>query len=339
MSVIGAGLMGTLHAVNYTRLGDRVQLVRVFDVEPERAERLAARTGAVAAPDLESALAGDIDAVTICVPPRDNRPLAELAFSRGKHVFLEKPIALTLVDADAILRAAEVSRRRLMIGLVLRFWPGYVAVHEGVVSARHGRPVVVRASRLQPPAAWGTWISDHEKTGGIAPLVMVHDLDQANWLLGQPRQVTARALLGRGDRASHVATCVEYDAGTALVEASMAMPQSYPLTSSLSVLCESGALQYDFESAADGAPGESSGTDRLFAAGDQVVVVDSDSSARRELRIPSGAEPWQPELSYFLDCVEGDSPVLTGSGAQARAALAVALAVNHSLETGMPQVV
>src|SRR5436309_2691217 len=72
---------------------------------PGRAARLAAELGAAVAPELEAAL-DDVDAVAIAVPPFLNRAVAEAALAAGKHVFLEKPLATTAEDADAILAAA-----------------------------------------------------------------------------------------------------------------------------------------------------------------------------------------------------------------------------------------
>ena len=338
MAVIGAGLMGGLHARNYASLGDRVRVTHVYDPDRERAEKLASSVGGNATADLDSALDRDVDAVTICVPPVLNRELAERAFSAGKHVFLEKPIALTLADADAIIAAAERSGRQLMIGLVLRFWPGYGELHRQVVSGRFGRPLVVTANRLQAPAEWGGWLSDYRQTGGIAPMVLVHDFDQINWLLGQPLDAIAGGLIGAGVGARHVWACVHCESGSAIAEASTAMPQSYPFSSLLRCVCERGVLTYTYTAEPSRrADGSQTGMDRISAAGAHVLTVYTDDSDVSEHHDLAGADLWQPELLHFLDSIEQHRAPEHGTAAQARSALSVALAVNRSLESGLPE--
>src|SRR5581483_682738 len=113
--------MGSSHASNYAALGDRVRVKAVCGRSPERAARVAETAGAALA-DLDAVLADDeIEALDICVPTPAHRDVAERAFAAGKHVFLEKPLALTLEDAEAIVAAAERSGRIFMVGLVLRF--------------------------------------------------------------------------------------------------------------------------------------------------------------------------------------------------------------------------
>src|SRR5581483_8683347 len=111
----------------------------------------------------------------------------EAALAAGKHVFLEKPIALTLEDADAIVAAAERSGRMLMVGLVLRFWPEYVELQRRVAAGELGRPLAVSALRLSPPADWNDWMADRSQSGGTPVDLLIHDFDQMNWLLGTPR--------------------------------------------------------------------------------------------------------------------------------------------------------
>ncbi|HVW85966.1 MAG TPA: Gfo/Idh/MocA family oxidoreductase, partial [Bryobacteraceae bacterium] len=74
----------------------------------------------------------DIDAIDLCVPTDQHAPLAIAALRAGKHVFLEKPMALDPSGADAVRRAAEESGRVLMVGHVLRFSPAYRRASKGL---------------------------------------------------------------------------------------------------------------------------------------------------------------------------------------------------------------
>jgi UDP-N-acetylglucosamine 3-dehydrogenase len=121
VAILGAGFMGAAHATNYRALEGSVRVKTVASRTLERAGRIAETVGAEATTDLDAAIRDpEVDAVDICLPTPLHRDAAERAFAAGKHVFLEKPIALTPEDADTIIRAAEQSGRLFMVGLVLR---------------------------------------------------------------------------------------------------------------------------------------------------------------------------------------------------------------------------
>jgi UDP-N-acetylglucosamine 3-dehydrogenase len=327
IAILGAGFMGAAHAANYAALGERVQVKTVYGRSPERAARVAESVGAAASLDLAEVL-GDpkIDAVDICLPTPLHREVAEQAFAAGKHVFLEKPIALTAEDADAIIAAAERSGKMLMVGLVLRFWPEYVELRRLVERGELGRPTAVFAQRLSPPADWAEWLGDREQSGGTAVDLMIHDFDQMNDLLGTPRSVYASE-----PEPGHVHAIVEYDGASGIAEGSMAMPRSYPFSSDIRVLGERGAAQYAFSAApieGEGNIGASSS-----ARGLRVYPVDGDM----RIEDVESADPWGPEIEYFVTCLEAGRQPEQGTGEQARQALLVALAANRSLESGRPE--
>ena len=300
--------MGSAHAASYGLLGDRVRVKTLLSLGSERSRKLAASLGAHLVRDLDEALSDpEVDAVDICLPTYLHREAAEKAFAVGLHVFLEKPIGLSPEDADAILAAANRSRRVLMVGLVLRFWPEYAALHRLVATGELGRPLAVSTHRLSPPADWNQWMDDDSLSGGVAVDVLVHDLDQMNWLLGQPRTVFARR-----PSPGHVMAILEYQAGTCgLAEASLAMPGSYPFSAGPTE--EGGNI---------GNPQSERGL-RLYPSGGKPHTV------------PVGtADPWGREIAYFVDCVEQGRMPEQGSGEQARDALLVSLAVNRSLASG-----
>ena len=245
IAIVGAGFMGSAHAANYASLSERVRVKTVCGRSPERAARVAETVGAVSDADLDAVLADpEIDAVDICVPTPAHRDVAERAFAAGKHVFLEKPLALTIEDAEAIVAAAERSGTIFMVGLVLRFWPEYVALAQLVERGELGRPKAVFAQRLSPPADWADWLGDREQSGGTAVDLMIHDFDQMNALLGTPRSVFASE-----PEPGHVHAVVEYDGGSGIAEGSMAMPRSYPFSSDIRVLGERGVAEYAFSAA------------------------------------------------------------------------------------------
>jgi predicted dehydrogenase len=336
IAILGGGFMGAAHAGNYAALGERVRVKTVYSRSPDRAARVADVVGADVVTDLDAVLSDrEIDAVDISLPTPLHRDVAERVFAAGKSVFLEKPLALTLEDGEAILRAAEASGRTFMVGLVLRFWPEYVELHRRVASGELGRPFAFTAQRLSPPADWAEWYADVSQSGGPAVDLMVHDFDQANWLLGEPKTVYARAVASRepGYRDSIVAV-VDYDGAQAVVEGSMAMPKSFPFTSLIRVNAEGGVAEYAFRAA----PAEGGGN-----------IGESDPSARGLRIFPRDGEPdvvlmdpvdpWGPEIAEFVSCLEEGRSPENGTGAQALLGLRVSLAASRSLESGQPEAV
>jgi len=327
LAVLGAGFMGRAHAANYDAMGERVRVKTVAGRSPERAASVAEALGAEPTTDLERAITDpEIDAVDICLPTPLHREWVLRALEAGKHVFLEKPIALTAEDADAIVDAAEASGRVFMVGLVLRFWPEYVELQRRLASGELGRPRSVSTHRLSPPIDWNDWMADPAQSGGVAVDMLVHDFDQMNWLLGEPRRVFARE-----PRPGHVHALVEYDGAEGVAEGSVAMPRAYPFSSNIRVLCEEGAAEYAFSAA----PVEGEGNIGASQSARGLLLFPSDGEA---MTIPvRGADPWGPELTYFIDCIEQGRQPEQGTGAQAREALLVSLATNGSLESGKPE--
>ncbi len=336
VAILGGGFMGAAHANNYKALGDRVRVKTVCSRTEEKARRVAEVVGADVSTDLAATLADpEIDAVDISLPTPLHREVAEQAFAQGKHVFLEKPIALTLEDADAIVAAATASGRVFMVGLVLRFWPEYVELQRRVAAGELGRPLAASAHRLSPPADWADWYADPAVSGGPPIDLMVHDFDQMNWLFGTPRTVYARSVsLGDPSYPDHVVAVVGYDGAEAVVEGSMAMPGSFPFSSSIRLLCEGGVAEYAFRAA----PAEGGGN-----------IGESDPSARGLRLYPRGGDPevvlldpvdpWGPEIEEFVRCVEEGRQPVNGTGEQARLGLALSLAASRSLRSGRPEAV
>lgn len=175
--------------------------VGVTDSDRARALALATRHGITAHPNYAALLADDrLDIVIIATPPADHAPMALAAIAAGKHVFCEKPLATSLPDATAVVRAASARGVRLSVDYVLRWNPLYRLLgHLGTLSAPIGASVLgpLRHFSFQnlasddqlPPDHW-FW--DHEISGGIFVEHGVHFFDAAAWLLGsQAREVQA----------------------------------------------------------------------------------------------------------------------------------------------------
>jgi predicted dehydrogenase len=327
LAILGAGFMGRAHAANYQTLGDRVRVKTVASRGAGRAAAVAETVGAEPSTDLEAAVSDpEVDAVDICLPTPLHREWAERALAAGKHVFLEKPLALTAEDADAIVSAGTEAGRVLMIGLVLRFWPEYVELERRISAGGLGRPRAVSTYRLSPPIDWNDWMVDAAQSGGVAVDMLVHDFDQMNWLLGRPRRVFATE-----PRPGHVHALVEYEGAAGIAEGSVAMPRSYPFSSDIRVLCEGGGAEYAFSAA----PIEGEGNIGASDSARGLRLFPNDGPPKTVA--VASADPWGPELEYFVECIELGRMPERGTAEQARDALLLSLATNRSLGSERPE--
>ena len=154
LGLLGAGFMGGTHAAAFARIPD-VQIFGISSRSAEKAEALAGKYGAKAFTDA-MALATDpqVDIVSNTLPTHLHKDVTIAALQAGKHVLLEKPMALTVEDCDELVEAAKKADRVLMIGQVLRFWPEYVALVDYVKTGALGKPLAAHARRLASPPRW-----------------------------------------------------------------------------------------------------------------------------------------------------------------------------------------
>jgi predicted dehydrogenase len=324
IALLGAGFMARTHAAVYAGLRDRADVRVVCALETDVAGELAEPFAAEVTDDWEAAVAAPgVDAVDICLPTPLHRLVAERALAAGRHALIEKPLALTLDDADAIGAAGEASGRIVMVGHVLRFFGEIAALRSVLASGELGDPVAATALRLSPPPDWNDWMLDAERSGGTLVDLMIHDFDVLNALLGPAHRVYARAAAG----GRQVTALVEHERGEASVEGSHVMPASFPFTAELRLLCERGVLDHHFEA---GAGDEVSDSDVS-----SVLRIHPATGPMREVTAPG--DPWRAQIEHFLRCVDAGVEPADGSFAQARAALAVALAARRSLVSGQPE--
>lgn len=195
VAVWGAGNMGRVHSERYMRSGE-ARLKYIIDDDPSRAAHTAATCDAIATADPGSAFRDpDVDVVDVCLPTYLHRKAVELAASYGKHVFCEKPIALTVDDANAMIEACNSNGVKLGIGHVVRYFPEYEMAHDAITSGRLGRIGVVRFSRTGPfPTGWNDWYADLQLSKGLFLDLSIHDFDFLNWCFGPVERVYARKI-------------------------------------------------------------------------------------------------------------------------------------------------
>jgi UDP-N-acetyl-2-amino-2-deoxyglucuronate dehydrogenase len=246
--LIGCGRVAPRHAESLLSLPG-AQLVAVADVRESRAERFAAQYHAAAHTDYHALLARqDVDVVNICTPSGLHAQMAVEAMQAGKHVIVEKPIALTLHDADLMIGAARVYGLKLCVVLQNRYNRPMQDLKQVIESGMLGRLLLGNATvRWYRPQEYyedgwhGTWAMD----GGALMNQSIHHIDALQWLLGRPESVFAySATLAHRMEAEDIGVAsIRFHGGTlGVVEGSTV---TYPenLEGSVAVFGERGSLK------------------------------------------------------------------------------------------------
>jgi predicted dehydrogenase len=339
LGIVGIGDMAAVHAAAARRLG--VDLAIAAGSDRAKAVSLAETTGAALHESYDALLADPaVTGVDLCVPNDLHRQFAERAFAAGKHVLCEKPIALSLADADAMIAGASTAGVTLMVGHLIRFWPEYARLREVVRSGELGRVEWLSLRRLTGVLSATTgregWRASPTRSGGAALDLQIHDLDFACWLFGAPRAVYARGVQSTMGTWDHLLTSVTFDGGEAMVEASFLM-QSAPFDMAFHLVAERGVVTYRYSPQAFALHG-------LHGEGDETASAEPEPTLKLHR---AGEEPrglYTPERDSFEAAIDAEigefvasagerrPPICTGE--DARLALAVALASRQSCETG-----
>lgn len=192
--LIGCGRVAPRHAESLSASPDAT-LAAVADIDEDRANRFALRFCADPTTDYQRLLARpDIDVVSICTPSGLHAHMAMEAMQAGKHVIVEKPIALTVADADRLIAAARANGVKLCVVLQNRYNPPMQDLKRAVEGGLLGRLLLgnatVRWHRSQDyyEDGWhGTWAMD----GGALMNQSIHHIDALQWLMGRPQSVFA----------------------------------------------------------------------------------------------------------------------------------------------------
>lgn len=152
----------------------------------------------------------EIDLVHVCLPTEQHERVAIESLRAGKHVLVEKPIAIELDAAERMLACARETGKLLMVAQVLPFFPEFRWARDCVHSQRYGRLLGASFRRVIAPPGWSQDISDFRKLGGWGIDLHIHDNHYIGLLCGIPRKVFSRGLLREG-LVNHVCTQYLYD--------------------------------------------------------------------------------------------------------------------------------
>jgi myo-inositol 2-dehydrogenase/D-chiro-inositol 1-dehydrogenase/scyllo-inositol 2-dehydrogenase (NAD+) len=300
------------------------ELVAIADPAKEKLDNAANQFGVEGRfESLEAALdGGDFEAVCIATPTYVHRDLAVMAAEAGKHIFLEKPMAITLKECDEIIEAAEDNGVLLQVGFMRRFDPEFAAAYERIQAGEIGQPMMIK-SLTHGPGLPPPWARDLEKSNGMLAEVNSHDWDCTRWLMdSNPERVYAEVANVKGE-ALRVETPNFYDnvlvnlrfENGGLGTISGVCPCDYGYDARVEIIGEKGIMQI----------GEMKG---------QAVVVCTDRD--RGLVAPiyrtwpeRFAWGYIREMEHFIRCIQTDMPPIV-DGADGRWAVAGVMAGTRS---------
>lgn len=297
-ALVGCGFMGRMHATVLDLLPN-ARLVAVVDKDHGRRAEFEAKYGVPGFDTLEDAAhAVQLDAVDICLPTHLHREFTEKAAGLGLHVMCEKPMARTVADADAMIRACATANVRLMVGHCIRFWPEYHHLYTLRDRGELGNLLSVNLTRYGAFPSWSAdnWLADETKAGGGALDMHIHDTDFALHLLGEPVSFSSYGTDdGRG--IGQIFTTMYFKSGAiAHLEGGWNLPEGTPFKMAFRAIFEKGAAIFD------------GGPLTIFRPHQAPEVVEFEKTKVEGGGNIADLGGYMPELAYFVDKVLADEP-------------------------------
>lgn len=328
--IVGCGHIARTHAEEILALPG-AELAAVCDIDPPALQSFTRRYGVKGYRDYGEMLDGkEFDVIVICTPSGLHAEMGVMAARSGKHVLVEKPMAMTLKDADRLIDACEEKGVLLSVVLQNRFKPSFQMLKTAVEEGRFGRlshaGVTVRWNRDEAYFYNNPWRGKKAEDGGVMMNQAIHSIDILHWLMGQVESVfaytTTRYRPIEAEDVGVVALKFKSGALGVIEAASTVYPRN--LEETIAVFGEKGTVVIGGVTAGQIKTwqfSEGKEEDKFLSVGDE--AADCRKSGHRAV------------LLDVVKTIETGSP-LAVDGREGRKALEIVLAVYRSSETGMP---
>jgi len=340
IGLVGLGFMGMIHYLAYQKIkGARVTAICTRDPKrrggdwrgiqgnfgpPGEVMELA---GIAAYAELEEVLNDpNVDLVDLCLPPDLHASATIAALEAGKHVLVEKPMALRTADADRMLAAAARTGKRLLVAQVLPFFPEYREAHRIITSGQYGKLLGGIVSRIISNPTWLKDFFEADKVGGPVVDLHIHDAHFLQILCGLPQAVLASGRM-RGDVVEFMTSQWRYPAGGPTLTAITGVieQQGRPFTHGFELHLERATLLYSFAVL----PGVVDGNGIPFS-----VLTPDGTVERPALGAGDPVEAFVAELSEAVEALSQGRPSPFLEGQLARDALLVCQRQTESVLSG-----
>ena len=327
--LVGVGRAGAVHGKNYSGCIIGAKVVAVVDAVPEAAAKAAEEYGAENwyTDHKEALKQKDVDAVVISTPTFTHAKITIDAAEAGKHVFCEKPMTLTLREADEMIAAARKACVKLQMGFMRRFDAEFQVAKQKIEEGIIGKPSIIKSTG-RGPGMPPPWACDPKTAIGMLAEVNSHDFDSVRWLMGSDikrvyAEVEAIAVPELKDKYPDF-----YD--NAVVTLRFA-------NGSLGLIDSGCPVKYGYDARV-----EVLGTEGVMLIGElkyQAVVICKKETGVYTSTFPSWRdrfkEAYLEEDKHFIDCIINDKNPLV-SGEDGRTALEAVLAATKSFKEGKP---
>lgn len=337
IGIVGIGFMGRIHYLAGQRLtgakvaavcsrdpaklaGDWRNTRGNFGPEPGQVDLSGVKKYAALADLLADP---EIDLIDVCTVTDQHAPIALQALNAGKHVLVEKAIALSPAEADQMLDAAARSGKLLMVAHVLPFFPEFKYAAEAIRGGKYGKLLAAHFKRVIAKPDWSADIADAAKTGGPAVDLHIHDTHFIGLVCGVPKEVFAVGTV-ESDTVTYLTTSYLYGPGGPAVTCSSGAVcmGGRPFVHGYEIYLEKASLIYD-------------------SGGPPLTLLTADGKSEQP-KLAGGGDP----LAAFADEIQaavngvtaGKEPDLL-SGKLARDALVLCHREIESVKTGKPVVV
>lgn len=322
VGILGLGMMGRVHLSSYQNI-EGVKVAAVCDLSEDRLTAAASSYGVRVYKDYDRMMAEEsLDIVDICLPTFMHKEYALRSMDQKKHVFCEKPIASSLEDAEAMLRAANENNVKFSVGQVVRFFPAYDKAAKNVADGKIGTPKLIRTTRTGsfPSGGVNNWYKDPYLSGGVLMDLVIHDFDWIRHCFGEVDRVYARSLFMRGfGEFDHALVTLRLKNGAvAHIEGSWAYPPGALFGTTFEIIGTKGQIEFDSRSSV---PVKK----HLLVDGSEKVINDSP--------VFKWEEPYTLELQDFIDSInQRRMPAVNPK--EAIKALEISLAAIESAKSG-----
>lgn len=320
VAIIGAGFIGEIHAECYKKIKNS-ELVAIVDKVEKKRNKLANKLNIRGYENIDRLFENEeIECIDICVPSYLHLKILKKAAQAGKHIFCEKPLALTLDDADEMVNLVNENNVRAFVGHVSRFSPEYIKTREIIKKGIIGKPLYGSFKRLAPTPFWfeKDWGFNEKYSGGVTVDLQIHDLDMLIWYFGKPNIIKSQGLYdAKMGGFKHISTAIEFNNGSCgLAETGWAFVKGFPSTREFRILCEKGAIEWMF---------------RRTMKKNDLIVYENDGSVN-SLNLKQ-IDPFLSECQYFINCIENNREIKQSTFEDGRAALELALAAVKSAKS------
>ena len=260
----------------------------------------------------------EVDLVDITLPTYLHADYAIKALKAGKHVLCEKPIALTMAQAERMVAAAKKAKGLFMVAHCIRFWPEYEVTKKMIDKKTYGPVYSATFRRVSPTPVWGwrNWLQKHKLSGGALIDLHIHDIDFVNHLFGRPQSVTAVGMSKTSGGVDHIVADYTFLRKNLQVtaEGGWAFPPTFPFSMAFTIVCEKATIEYS-------------------SAASPSLTVYTATGRTLTPKVAAG-DGYSREINYFLDCIrKGEKPTRV-TLEDARDALKVAWAEMKAVRTG-----